>query len=170
MPDVLEIEFTEAAPHARRCSWSGCKEPARLRQGPRGPIPRWCQFHTRQRKLEQDRGKSKPREPYQPCCKDWQADANPAHTGLCPQCRDFRIEIRIPVYPMLPDAVVVLTAELGTGWQACSPVNPKGWSSLRGPYEGRTISRSTGEVINLDPQDDEESVQWLKGNPGWQRG
>lgn len=109
-------EVKVAAPSARRCKWPECTEPARVRAGARGPHPRWCKPHTRERKRQQDNGLSKPRT-YRLCCVDYQADPDPAHTGLCPQCDQWRkIAKRMPGREA-PSAVRVISAELsGAGW------------------------------------------------------
>jgi hypothetical protein len=146
-----EVEFTYESASVRRCA--DCTEPAMTRKGDRGPHPRRCEFHTRARKKAQDAGASKPREPYPACCKEWQEDANPGHTGLCPQHEDHRDEIKEQLrrHDISKQEISWLLAQFGAaeegdgedtcqpdGWHVEGQPQPKGFTSGRGPDEGRT--------------------------------
>jgi len=71
----------------KQCAWKSddgtrCPDAAKPRTGPKGPIPKFCAFHTAEKKREQDRRPRGIRPAYEQCCRDWQAAGNP---GLCNQ-------------------------------------------------------------------------------------
>jgi hypothetical protein len=150
----------------RRCA--DCPEPAMARKGSRGPEPKRCEFHTRERKRHQDNGGSKARGAYAACCAEWQADGNPGHTGLCPQHEDHRDENREwqarsvterEINWLLQQLGHAETGEIPKGWHLWEPA-PKGWKSARGPWEGRTRP----DVHHGDPFGDTAAKQWIEGN------
>jgi hypothetical protein len=71
----------------RRCAERGCPFPSKQRKGARGPRPRYCEDHTRENKLRQDRRPRGVRPAYAECCRDWQASGR---SGLCEQHEDNR--------------------------------------------------------------------------------
>lgn len=97
----------------RKCK--DCDNPARPRKSPNGPWPQRCEECTKKRKRFMDSGGSKAREPYKPCCVQWQLDPHPSHRGLCQQCRDARMESRKPV------------SQREAGWLART-LGPSGWN------------------------------------------
>jgi hypothetical protein len=155
------MQSTESQTGKRRCAEKGCKVPARARKGERGPEPKRCDAHAKARKRAQDNGGSDARPQYVRCCLDWQRAGNP---GLCPGHQDNRDESRKPVLPLSRTEAEWLAGKLGLGsWHLESPGHIKGWSTNRGPDEGRTRP----EVYSGDPFDDDEAARWLAENDSW---
>jgi hypothetical protein len=92
-----------------------CDQPARPRKSANGRWPVRCELHTKERKRYMVNGGSKAREPYRQCCVTWQMDDNPAHTGLCRQCRDARKASHGPV------------GDREASWLA-NTLGPSGWN------------------------------------------
>jgi hypothetical protein len=151
-------------PHAvRKCL--DCPEPAMIRAGTRGPHPKRCALHTAERAKWMANGGSRAREPYLPCCVQYQMDDDPGHTGKCPQCRGNRDESREPVYPVSKAEAEWLIGNLGPadGWHIEGPGPVKGWSTNRGPDEGRTRP----DVYHPDMFGDDEANEWLQEHDHW---
>lgn len=161
----------------RKCAWSRggvrCPAPAELRRGTRGPLPRWCAAHRAERKKYQDNGHSRPRTSYRMCCGDWQESG---HRGLCPQCRQNRDESRPTATTDRPGvhrqgdeaAFLAEVFAFASGLHIERP--PAGFSSVRGPFEGRTVAPNgdlARQVFNEDPFSDAEAAEWYGANPGW---
>jgi hypothetical protein len=98
----------------RRCAWVSdpegqCQSAPKDRAGKRGPLPRYCDGHTKARK-QWLRKHGKARDPYKPCCVNWQLDPDPSHTGRCPQCRT---QARKTVSPVSRQEASEVAAEFG---------------------------------------------------------
>ena len=97
--------------HLAECSWPGCTEPRKERQGSRGRYPRHCHLHAVEKKRKDDReriaakraGAVKLRE----CCQDW---VKSGHRGKCLQCRQWAAASQ-PPYPLS----AIEAAYLGAG-------------------------------------------------------